>query len=96
MEPFQRPCFSSQMDYISGSFYDGFVLYARALQENLAEGGAQNNGINITMRMQNRRFWGKWLFSSSSTSSTSLSSSFFFCFFPFLFFFSSFPKMPRN
>ncbi|KAG7248154.1 hypothetical protein CRUP_034218, partial [Coryphaenoides rupestris] len=47
----------SLMDYIAGSFYDGFVLYAMALEENLAEGGAQNDGINITMRMQNRRFW---------------------------------------
>ena len=47
------------MDYIAGSFYDGFVLYARALEETLAEGGAQNDGINITMRTQNRRFWGE-------------------------------------
>uniref|UniRef100_A0A8C5GD18 Guanylate cyclase n=1 Tax=Gouania willdenowi TaxID=441366 RepID=A0A8C5GD18_GOUWI len=49
----------SLMDYIAGSFYDGFVLYAMALQETLAEGGAQNDGINITMRTQNRNFWGK-------------------------------------
>lgn len=49
------------MDYIAGSFYDGFVLYAKALEENLAEGGAQNDGINITMRMQNRRMWGERL-----------------------------------
>uniref|UniRef100_A0AAX7UJL6 Guanylate cyclase n=1 Tax=Astatotilapia calliptera TaxID=8154 RepID=A0AAX7UJL6_ASTCA len=48
----------SLMDYIAGSFYDGFVLYAMALQETLAEGGAQNDGINITMRTQNRQFWG--------------------------------------
>ncbi|XP_054600667.1 atrial natriuretic peptide receptor 2 isoform X2 [Nothobranchius furzeri] len=48
----------SLMDYIAGSFYDGFLLYAMALEETLAEGGAQNDGINITMRMQNRRFWG--------------------------------------
>lgn len=48
-----------QMDYIAGSFYDGFVLYAMALQETLAEGGAQNDGINITMRTQNRQFWGE-------------------------------------
>ena len=48
-----------QMDYIAGSFYDGFVLYAKALEETLAEGGAQNDGINITMRTQNRRFWGE-------------------------------------
>lgn len=47
------------MDYIAGSFYDGFVLYAKALDETLAEGGAQYDGINITMRMQNRRFWGE-------------------------------------
>lgn len=50
---------SWQMDYIAGSFYDGFVLYARALEETLAMGGAQNDGINITMRTQNRRFWGE-------------------------------------
>ncbi|KAM7369312.1 hypothetical protein PAMP_013590 [Pampus punctatissimus] len=48
----------SLMDYIAGSFYDGFVLYAKALDETLADGGAQNDGINITMRTQNRRFWG--------------------------------------
>lgn len=48
----------SLMDYIAGSFYDGFVLYAMALDETLADGGAQNDGINITMRTQNRRFWG--------------------------------------
>uniref|UniRef100_A0A3B3CBP8 Guanylate cyclase n=1 Tax=Oryzias melastigma TaxID=30732 RepID=A0A3B3CBP8_ORYME len=47
-----------KMDYIAGSFYDGFVLYAMALDETLAEGGAQNNGINITRRTQNRSFWG--------------------------------------
>ena len=48
-----------QKDYIAGSFYDGFVLYAMALEETLADGGAQNDGINITMRTQNRRFWGE-------------------------------------
>uniref|UniRef100_A0A8C2ZKE6 Guanylate cyclase n=1 Tax=Cyclopterus lumpus TaxID=8103 RepID=A0A8C2ZKE6_CYCLU len=48
----------SLMDYIAGSFYDGFVLYAKALEETLAEGGAQNDGIKITMRMQKRQFWG--------------------------------------
>lgn len=48
-----------QMDYIAGSFYDGFVLYAMALEETLAEGGAQNDGISITMRTQNRRIWGE-------------------------------------
>lgn len=53
-------CYSLlQMDYIAGSFYDGFVLYAMALEETLAEGGAQNDGIGITMKMQNRRMWGE-------------------------------------
>lgn len=54
---------SLQVDYIAASFYDGFVLYAMALEETLAQGGAQNDGINITMRMQNRRLWGEimWL-----------------------------------
>lgn len=47
------------MDYIAGSFYDGFVLYAMALEETLAEGGAQNDGINITRKTQNRRIWGE-------------------------------------
>uniref|UniRef100_A0A3Q2DZY6 Guanylate cyclase n=1 Tax=Cyprinodon variegatus TaxID=28743 RepID=A0A3Q2DZY6_CYPVA len=48
----------SLMDYIAGSFYDGFLLYAIALEETLAEGGEQNDGLNITMRTQNRQFWG--------------------------------------
>uniref|UniRef100_A0A674N9G9 Guanylate cyclase n=1 Tax=Takifugu rubripes TaxID=31033 RepID=A0A674N9G9_TAKRU len=48
----------THMDYIAGSFYDGFVLYAMALEETLAEGGAQNDGISITMKMQNRHMWG--------------------------------------
>lgn len=54
-----RPPVVLQMDYIAGSFYDGFVLYAKALEETLAEGGAQNDGINITMRTQNRQIWGE-------------------------------------
>ncbi|KAG9353645.1 hypothetical protein JZ751_011767, partial [Albula glossodonta] len=45
-------------DFIAGCFYDGFMLYAQALNETLAEGGSQNDGINITQKMQNRRFWG--------------------------------------
>lgn len=51
-----------QMDIIAGSFYDGFMLYAKALDETLAAGGAQNDGINITMRTQNQRFWGEQMF----------------------------------
>uniref|UniRef100_A0A674D4X0 Guanylate cyclase n=1 Tax=Salmo trutta TaxID=8032 RepID=A0A674D4X0_SALTR len=48
----------SLMDFIAGCFYDGFVMYAKALEETMAEGGSQNDGINITQRMQNLRFWG--------------------------------------
>uniref|UniRef100_A0A672KQL3 Guanylate cyclase n=1 Tax=Sinocyclocheilus grahami TaxID=75366 RepID=A0A672KQL3_SINGR len=46
------------MDFIAGCFHDGFVLYAKALSEALADGVSQNDGINITVRMQNRRIWG--------------------------------------
>lgn len=48
----------SMMDFIAGCFHDGFVLYAKALSEALADGVSQNDGINITARMQNRRLWG--------------------------------------
>ncbi|TRY88007.1 hypothetical protein DNTS_013002, partial [Danionella cerebrum] len=48
----------SMMDFIAGCFHDGFVLYAKALSEAIADGVSQNDGINITMRMQNRRIWG--------------------------------------
>lgn len=46
------------MDFIAGCFHDGFLLYAQALSEALADGVSQNDGINITVRMQNRRIWG--------------------------------------
>jgi len=46
------------MDFIAGCFHDGFVLYAKALSEALADGVSQNDGINITARMRNRRIWG--------------------------------------
>lgn len=48
----------SMMDFIAGCFHDGFLLYAQALSEALADGVSQNDGINITVRMQNRRIWG--------------------------------------
>uniref|UniRef100_A0AAR2JJ30 Guanylate cyclase n=1 Tax=Pygocentrus nattereri TaxID=42514 RepID=A0AAR2JJ30_PYGNA len=47
-----------QMDFIAGCFHDGFVLYAKALSEALADGVSQNNGLDIIMRMQNRSIWG--------------------------------------
>lgn len=46
------------MDFIAGCFHDGFLLYAKALSEALADGVSQNDGINITMRMRNRSIWG--------------------------------------
>lgn len=48
----------SMMDFIAGCFHDGFLLYAQALSEALADGVSQNDGLNITARMQNRRIWG--------------------------------------
>lgn len=46
------------MDLIAGCFHDGFMLYANALSEALADGVSQNDGINITARMRNRMIWG--------------------------------------
>ncbi|MBN3315211.1 ANPRB protein, partial [Atractosteus spatula] len=48
----------SLLDFIAGCFYDGFMLYAQALNETLNEGGSQKDGINITQKMQNQKFWG--------------------------------------
>uniref|UniRef100_W5MWT5 Guanylate cyclase n=1 Tax=Lepisosteus oculatus TaxID=7918 RepID=W5MWT5_LEPOC len=48
----------SLLDFIAGCFYDGFMLYAQALNETLTEGGSQKDGINITQKMQNQKFWG--------------------------------------
>ncbi|KAK6492683.1 atrial natriuretic peptide receptor 2-like [Huso huso] len=48
----------SLVDFIAGCFYDGVMLYAKALNETLAEGGSQKDGIQITQRMRNQKFWG--------------------------------------
>ncbi|XP_048046115.1 atrial natriuretic peptide receptor 2 [Megalobrama amblycephala] len=58
MQDFNVKLEPSMMDFIAGCFHDGFVLYAKALSEALADGVSQNDGINITMRMRNRRIWG--------------------------------------
>ncbi|MGH0179380.1 UNVERIFIED_CONTAM: hypothetical protein FKN15_001444 [Acipenser sinensis] len=50
----------SLVDFIAGCFYDGVMLYAKALNETLAEGGSQKDGIQITQRMRNQKFWGKF------------------------------------
>ncbi|XP_077062452.1 atrial natriuretic peptide receptor 2 [Siphateles boraxobius] len=58
MQDFNIKLEPSMMDFIAGCFHDGFVLYAKALSEALADGVSQNDGINITARMRNRRIWG--------------------------------------
>uniref|UniRef100_A0A673KUN3 Guanylate cyclase n=1 Tax=Sinocyclocheilus rhinocerous TaxID=307959 RepID=A0A673KUN3_9TELE len=58
MQDFNVKLEPSMMDFIAGCFHDGFVLYAKALSEALADDVSQNDGINITRRMQNRRIWG--------------------------------------
>ncbi|XP_051961093.1 atrial natriuretic peptide receptor 2 [Xyrauchen texanus] len=58
MQDFNVKLEPSMMDFIAGCFHDGFVLYAKALSEALADGVPQNDGINITVRMENRRIWG--------------------------------------
>uniref|UniRef100_A0A8C1WU23 Guanylate cyclase n=1 Tax=Cyprinus carpio TaxID=7962 RepID=A0A8C1WU23_CYPCA len=62
MQDFNVKLEPSMMDFIAGCFHDGFVLYAKALSEALADGVSQNDGINITVRMQNRRIWGVYMF----------------------------------
>uniref|UniRef100_A0A9R1SIC3 Guanylate cyclase n=2 Tax=Cyprinus carpio TaxID=7962 RepID=A0A9R1SIC3_CYPCA len=62
MQDFNVKLEPSMMDFIAGCFHDGFVLYAKALSEALADGVSQNDGINITVRMQNRRIWGVLIF----------------------------------
>ncbi|XP_053086379.1 atrial natriuretic peptide receptor 2 isoform X2 [Pangasianodon hypophthalmus] len=48
----------SLMDFIAGCFHDGFMLYVKALNEALADGVSQNDGVGVIARMQNRRIWG--------------------------------------
>ncbi|XP_023651832.1 atrial natriuretic peptide receptor 2 isoform X2 [Paramormyrops kingsleyae] len=48
----------SLVDFIAGCFYDGFKLYAIALNETLAEGGLPSDGVSITQKMQSRKIWG--------------------------------------
>ncbi|XP_059836032.1 atrial natriuretic peptide receptor 1-like [Hypanus sabinus] len=46
------------MNYIAGSFYDGIMLYAHALNETLARGGTTRDAVAITKQMWNRTFRG--------------------------------------
>ncbi|XDV20021.1 hypothetical protein PO909_025405 [Leuciscus waleckii] len=58
MQDFNIKLEPSMMDLIAGCFHDGFMLYAKALSEALADGVSQKDGINITARMRNRSIWG--------------------------------------
>ncbi|XP_039598394.1 atrial natriuretic peptide receptor 2-like, partial [Polypterus senegalus] len=56
-EDFNVSLDSSLKDYIAGCFYDGVILYAKALNQTLADGGSKKNGMEITLKMQNQQFW---------------------------------------
>ncbi|PIO31637.1 hypothetical protein AB205_0046690, partial [Aquarana catesbeiana] len=43
---------------IAGCFYDGVLLYVRALNETLQEGGSQKDGIRIIQKIQDRTMQG--------------------------------------
>ncbi|XP_043972561.1 atrial natriuretic peptide receptor 1-like isoform X4 [Gambusia affinis] len=47
-----------QMNIIAAGFYDGLMIYARALNETMAASGARPPGRNITAKMWNRTFTG--------------------------------------
>ncbi|XP_069780323.1 atrial natriuretic peptide receptor 2 [Narcine bancroftii] len=48
----------SPMNFIAGCFYDGIIAYAKALNETLAEGGSQKDGLLITRKMLGQQFQG--------------------------------------
>uniref|UniRef100_A0A3B5MW10 Guanylate cyclase n=1 Tax=Xiphophorus couchianus TaxID=32473 RepID=A0A3B5MW10_9TELE len=48
----------SLMNIIAAGFYDGLMIYARALNETMAASGARPPGRNITAKMWNRTFTG--------------------------------------
>ncbi|XP_044847772.1 atrial natriuretic peptide receptor 1 [Mauremys mutica] len=46
------------MNYIAAAFHDGVLLYARAVNETLQQGGTVRNASAITHHMWNRTFYG--------------------------------------
>uniref|UniRef100_A0AAY4CS20 Guanylate cyclase n=1 Tax=Denticeps clupeoides TaxID=299321 RepID=A0AAY4CS20_9TELE len=48
----------SLMDFIAGCFHDGFLLYAKAVDEAIAKGESQNDGLSIIEKMQNHQIKG--------------------------------------
>uniref|UniRef100_A0A8C3INE2 Guanylate cyclase n=1 Tax=Chrysemys picta bellii TaxID=8478 RepID=A0A8C3INE2_CHRPI len=47
------------MNYIAAAFHDGVLLYARAVNETLQQGGTVRNASAITHHMWNRTFYGE-------------------------------------
>uniref|UniRef100_A0A452HGE8 Receptor ligand binding region domain-containing protein n=1 Tax=Gopherus agassizii TaxID=38772 RepID=A0A452HGE8_9SAUR len=54
-----EPAHPFQMNYIAAAFHDGVLLYARAVNETLQQGGTVRNASTITRHMWNRTFYGK-------------------------------------
>uniref|UniRef100_A0A8C0GF97 Guanylate cyclase n=1 Tax=Chelonoidis abingdonii TaxID=106734 RepID=A0A8C0GF97_CHEAB len=52
------PAHPFQMNYIAAAFHDGVLLYARAVNETLQQGGTVRNASAITRHMWNRTFYG--------------------------------------
>lgn len=49
---------NSLVNFIAGCFYDGILLYAKALNETLAGGGSKKDGLLITRKMLGQQFQG--------------------------------------
>ncbi|XP_062898913.1 atrial natriuretic peptide receptor 2 [Mobula hypostoma] len=49
---------NSLVNFIAGCFYDGVLLYARALNQTLAGGGSKKDGMLITRKMLDQQFQG--------------------------------------
>lgn len=65
MNPSQKDFLTSffwffKVNFVTGAFYDGVYLLGMALNETLWEGGDIRNGREITSRMWNRGFIGKY------------------------------------
>ncbi len=51
-----------QVNSFVGAFHDAVILYALALNETLADGYNATDGAEITKRMWNRSFEGKYIY----------------------------------
>lgn len=57
--------FVLQMNIIAGGFYDGVMLYARALSETVSEARSRPSGHLVNARMWNRTFYGGFFLSGN-------------------------------